>query len=519
MGDFHVFTSSRLIWVAILLLAFYLRVAGLFANSFHADEALFASWARHIAVWKDPLLVTQAVDKPPLLFYAQALFFPLLGPVEWAARMPNFIASLLIVPLTAVLLQTLYKKATHSPLHLRRSAPHLAIFTTVLIITLSPLAIQFSSTAFTDPLLIFWLVAALAVASRWSLARGKLWIAGLLFGLAVATKYQAWLFLPLFVGLGWLRSWRWRDWARFVGGIVPIILAVLLWEWARTGTFSLWSAQISNFGGLRLVWSWELWPRLLAWGNLGQTAVPIYILPLFVLIIIALFGRAWRVGDEYGRIDILLILFLLGYLLLHWLLAVPVWDRYLLPLLPIVAVLLGRGVWEMGRWGAGEMRGGRLEIGDWGLSRLHVYTFTRFIFFILLILLLFPAFAARNGRFPMGGQRLADDGAAEIAEFLADAPYGTVLYDHWYSWQWGYHLFDKRVFVSWFPDAEALLENLAVFGDDGSPRYIVLPNTAVSQPIQRALQDAGFTLQPVANTGKITLFAIVPDAGIESLRH
>ncbi|RMG96345.1 MAG: glycosyltransferase, partial [Chloroflexi bacterium] len=64
------------------------RFRALFANTFHADEALFASWARLIAVWRDPLLVTQAVDKPPLLFYLQAVFYPLFGPVMWAARLP-----------------------------------------------------------------------------------------------------------------------------------------------------------------------------------------------------------------------------------------------------------------------------------------------------------------------------------------------------------------------------------------------------------------------------------------------
>ena len=84
-----------------------LRFRGLFANTFHADEALFATWARLIAVWRDPLLLTQAVDKPPLLFYLQALFYPLFGPVEFAARLPSWIASLLLIPLTAQLARRL----------------------------------------------------------------------------------------------------------------------------------------------------------------------------------------------------------------------------------------------------------------------------------------------------------------------------------------------------------------------------------------------------------------------------
>ncbi|NKQ34339.1 MAG: phospholipid carrier-dependent glycosyltransferase, partial [Chloroflexi bacterium] len=140
--------------VGLVLLAFFLRLRGLFANTFHADEALFASWARLIAVWRDPLLATQAVDKPPLLFYLQALFYPLQGPVEWAARLPNFVASLLLVPLTAVFAHYLEREPQISQIF---SGPLIA----AAVVAFSPLAIQFSATAFTDPLLTFWLTASL----------------------------------------------------------------------------------------------------------------------------------------------------------------------------------------------------------------------------------------------------------------------------------------------------------------------------------------------------------------------
>ncbi|MCA9939779.1 MAG: hypothetical protein KC418_14145, partial [Anaerolineales bacterium] len=64
-------------WLMILILIGILwRVGGLFTHTFRPDEALFASYARLIAVWRDPLLQTQLVDKPPLAFYAQAAFFP-----------------------------------------------------------------------------------------------------------------------------------------------------------------------------------------------------------------------------------------------------------------------------------------------------------------------------------------------------------------------------------------------------------------------------------------------------------
>jgi hypothetical protein len=118
--------------------------------------------------------------------------------------------------------------------------------------------------------------------------------------------------------------------------------------------------------------------------------------------------------------------------------------------------------------------------------------------------LLIPAFAARVG------QPTADNGTAQIAKVLADAPYGTVLYDHWYSWQWRYQLFDKRVFVNWVAHPEALTADLAVFGHDGNLHYLVLPTGEIAAPVHRVVESADFTLQPLAtdDLNRITLYAI-----------
>ena len=461
-------SGKRWLW-GITGLAAVLRFPALFANHFHADEALFASYARLIAVWQDPLLQMPAVDKPPLLFYAQAVFYPLFGPVEWAARLPDFIASLLLIPLVGVWAWRMYEDEKT------------AVFSSIFI-ALIPLTIQFSATAFTDPLLTLFVVAALAaVGGQQPAASGK---SGVLFGLAAATKYQAWLFLPLLVGLGWLNGWRWREWRRWLSGLAPVLGGLWLWGWVRLSSGNLWSAQISNFGGLRLAWSWELWPRARDWFHLwGQAAGGMWLGGLLLGLLMLAGVYAWRRRDPQAMTTRFLLLFGWGYLLVHWLLAVPVWDRYLLPLLPILALVLGSF-----------------------LSFLMPHSS------LLIFLLLLPgAWEARNGRFPIGGYPGADQGAAVVAQSLNDAPYGTVLYDHWYSWQWRYHLFDKRVYVSWFPDAGALVDELIVFGGDGHPHYLALPKSAVAEPVKRAVRQAGFRLQPVllAAPAQIDLFEVV----------
>jgi 4-amino-4-deoxy-L-arabinose transferase-like glycosyltransferase len=458
--------------VALLLLTCLgagLRFRALFANHFHADEALFAGWARLIAIWRDPLLLAQAVDKPPLLFYLAALFFPLFGPVEWAARWPNLAASILLVPLTAVLAWQLYH---HTGVALLAAA----------LLAASPLAIQFSATVFTDPLLTFFVTASLLFAA----GRGRPFWSGFCFGLAVLTKHQAWLFLPLILGPAWVTSWPGRQWRRWLLGLLPVLLLFLGWQVGRGDGLALVGNQWRNFGGLRPAWSWELWPRLRAWGGLGQT--------LFtpVLSAVALLALAWpwlprRVKSQTLLMDRLLSIFIFAYLAAHWLPAVPVWDRYLLPVLPLLALLLARllmavKAWLWGQWPAASVPGTAVALA-------------------LLVMILLPgAWAARNGRYAIGGQSAADHGAWQVRDFLADAPYGTVLYDHWYSWHWGYAFIDKGVYTSWFPYPQALAEDLAVFGGQEDMRYLVTPAGEVAQPALRAAAEAGFAPRPVLQT-------------------
>lgn len=488
--------TRYLLWITCWVGA-ALRFSALFANRFHADEALFAGWARLIAVWRDPLLLTQAVDKPPLLFYLQAMAYPLFGPVEWAARMPNLVTSILLIPITAMLAWALFRDAT-------------AALTAAFLIAVAPLPVQFSATAFSDPLLTFWLVVALYFAARTTATyanRGILssFLAGLFLGLAVATKYQAIFFLPLLGGIAMLEGWRWREYRRALAGFVLGTIPLGLWMAARVDTGGLVRLQWANIGGLRPAWSWELWPRLVAQAGLWQLAFgrPVLVGVILVILVLFLTRRWW--SSRASVTDWLLALFVLGYMLLHWLWSVPVWDRYLLPIFPLVAILIGRGVswlWEAGQEWAAPGRAQRLFRG--GVLGLGV----------LLVLAHLPvAKAAHAGQFPIGGQPSADGGAAEIAGLLADAPYGTVLYDHWYSWHWRYQLFDNRVYVSWFPHGDALVADLAAFGQSGPPRFIALPGSEISRPIVRRLEEAGYQLTDMSQSkpkAAMTLYRIEP---------
>ena len=463
----------RLSLLPIVWLGAALRLPGLFANRFHADEALFATWARLIAVWRDPLLRTQPVDKPPLLFYSQAAFYPLLGPVEWAARMPSLIASLLLIALTAQLAW-------------RLGGDGVSALIAAAVVAIAPLAVQFSATAFSDPLLTMWLTAALVVVLARPARPG--W-AGACLGLALATKYQAALFVLLVAGLGWLVGWRGRDWVRAVVVVAAVVAVVVVWSAARAGAPGLVASQWANIGGLRPARSWELWPRLagqarLWWLALGGPLVAGGALLAVVALLVA------RARARLMPADALLALFALAYALLHWLWAVPAWDRYLLPLVPVAAVLVGR-----------------LAAAAWSLADAgRVWRWAGTALLVAIAALHAPvALAARAGQYPIGGQPAADGGAAEVAHALADAPYGTVLYDHWYSWHWRYQLFDGRVYVSWFAHADALLADLAAFGQTGPARYVALPRDGTAAPVLRRLREAGYQLEPLPGPAEATM--------------
>ncbi|MBN1641254.1 MAG: glycosyltransferase family 39 protein [Anaerolineae bacterium] len=242
--------------VPLLLAAFALRVHYLTHDRFHADEALYAGWALRI-LDDDPLLLDEPVDKPPLYLYLLAASMRVLGRSEVGARVPNLCASMLNVALLYRLARRLYGPRT------ARWAAFLG--------TCSPLAILFARTAFTDPLLVTWMLVALCALAapprdtRWA-AAARYAGAGLAAGLAFATKQHAVLLLPFPLALIWARwgSMRRRRWllAALPGLALPVGL-VTWWDaqrWAIRPGF--WQQSALSYGGLG-------WAPVAEWGARG----------------------------------------------------------------------------------------------------------------------------------------------------------------------------------------------------------------------------------------------------------
>ena len=167
----------------MVLVAIILRIIPWLTNyPLHRDEALYGYWAQLIASGRDPLLLSPWVDKPPLVLYLLAADIRAFGASELALRLPGLIASLLLVLVTFGFARRAY-------------GVRVALIAAGLL-TLSPFAILFAPTAFTDPWLALWLVAA-----AWAALARRPFLAGLLLGLAVASKQQGVLGVPLVFAL------------------------------------------------------------------------------------------------------------------------------------------------------------------------------------------------------------------------------------------------------------------------------------------------------------------------------
>jgi len=477
--------------VGLILLGTALRLFLLVGDPLHQDEALYAFWGRLISTGRDPWLAKVAVDKPPLVLYLIAGSQLAFGVSEFAIRLPGLAASLLSIPLIYTLARRWYDDRTTA-------------LVAAAVMALTPYPVLFGATAFTDPVLVGWWLAACcaALSLRWG------W-AGLLLGLAFASKPQAIVLAPLVVGLGLVRrqtgaaqrAW-WAAGARFLLGFLAVVMAVFAWDGLRIAggaAVGFWGQGVDSYGGLRWIWSSELAPRLQEWGRLwgylfGQAWPGILLLVGLILLL----GRdlTRRSRTRAALADLILSTYALSYLFFHWLIAFPVWDRYLLPMVPVAGLLLGRVATQAVAWVQSQ--------SDRGPETAHALRFTArasglALCALLVTSLFISGWAASSGQIPVGGDHGAYDGLTEVVAFLRALPVGTVLYDRWLSWHYDFYLFDAYLYRAGFPSPAWLATDAAAFYD-GRPRYLVVPSWESAARLERVLADVSLALSPVLTT-------------------
>jgi hypothetical protein len=351
--------------------------------------------------------------------------------------------------------------------------------------------VSFAPTGFTDPLLTAAGAALLAAAARqqWG------W-AGVALGIAVITKQQGLLFAPLLALLllpPTPGSAGGRRWLRAGSGMLLVVLPILLWDASRWAVApSPWDLGAQNVGALTLAPAGLWLDRLAGWSaQLWYFVASPWVAAALVLLLFS----AWRSPSWHGAPPLLfLTLWTGGFLLVHWLTTVPVWDRYLLPLQLPVALAIG--------WAAGRIS------DPWAPLLL-----------VALLLMIPPAVAAALGQLPIGSDHGDYAGLEEAIAMAAGTESGapavagaTVIYHQSLGWHLRFYLYasTRRGEV-----AERWVANSAMLADDatkqpGKTLTLIEPVWAPLRDLPLQLASRGLVPARIGRTGNFSVYTITP---------
>jgi hypothetical protein len=322
----------------------------------------------------------------------------------------------------------------------------------------------------------------------------RLGLAGVLAGLAAATKQQALLYLPLVVALAALvprpksHGPRRSAWLRFALGFAMIAVAVICWDLARVQRPGFFAQSLISYGGLAAARPEVLAERAVAWLQLvGSFWTSPNLNGLLLAGLLAWWaGALLRWQSRWTWSDAVLAAFVIGFLLFHWLVGFQVWDRYLLGLVPLAALLAARALTSLS---------GAVRRPSWRSA------WNAGLFLIALALLVSPALQATKGLLPLGGDHGAYDGIDDLADCMREqAAPGSVLYHAWLGYHHRFYLYGAPLRLHWYPDLDDLARDATIYRRE--PRYIAFPSWRDAAPAQAALARASIALSPVMETNR-----------------
>jgi hypothetical protein len=505
----------------ILCLAAWLSIHALAeAGRFHPDEAFYMTIARNATIKGDWWLLSEPVDKPPLTFYGNALSVSLVaadtdsGGVlmldalkgEFAGRLLSLWSYLLAVSAAMALARTLFQK------------PFIT-YATGLLLAASPLMLAFAPTAFTDmPML------ALALLALWLAARNRWTLAGVCYMLSLSAKPQSVFYLPLLGALILLQAWKESRpnnhfllrhvIARAMRFMLPVLIGVgliLAWDAARMsqGADAFWQLGQARYTPTRITPlaaipdRLHMWWQSLQWsfGSAPLSALCFGIASIAgCLAVIQMLNQIRTTSHSEtspslthwgGGLEGVGVVFLFGwsagFIGVHLLLTLNLFDRNQLVLLPIIALLVA-----------------------YGLSRIEYSLLRGGSLFVLIGLMLPTAYQVQT--LPIGGDDGTHDGIYRLAQYLNQKPVATVIYDRWLDWQLDYYTGPwtnkRRVY---YPTPAELAAGARTL-DETDPRYFVAPvdDDIDLQPWLDALRSAGFDVTRDAEIAGFVVYQLLP---------
>ena len=473
--------------ITILLAWGILLFAGTMNKRFHPDEALYTTFARNAFVHGDWLL-TSPLDKPPLSIYANAISQALFGGVmtdkgvydlpirvgEFVAKIPNLFAGLVTVAIFMALEKKLFSKQSYIG---------------SLCLIASPLFIGLSASAFTDSLMLMWVMGAwLAIERRQSFLSGFLLMVGF------ATKPQAIFFLPLLIMRGitpippspfphqmekggenpsngqvlapspifWGGDkYFTKTWLKFGMGMIIPLVSLLAWDVSR-GTTSIFALGQYNYPTTGLIYDANNWgSRLWAWLGYLFFGMNPFILILTGITVLTFMVSLNKPTSKSSAKH--MSLFIILYSGLHIVLGIPLYDRYVLLIIPITIFII------------------RHYLTLLAVGGMMIFS---------------PLFTIYIGRdfYPPDTEGLI----IMLADEINALPFGAIVYDHWRGWELGYYLgawSDKR--RVYYPDPYTLAQD-SLNNPDMATRYFIVPSYFIESSAKdyevwlSALRDVGY---------------------------
>jgi hypothetical protein len=276
-------------------------------------------------------------------------------------------------------------------------------------------------------------------------------------------------------------------------GFLAVCLAVVCWDLViRVNCVNFLTASAARYGGLRVVAPERILPRLQAWSRQLHYLTGSRLLDaVLILGVPPLLGAGvWRRRRDSGwLLDWALVAFFLYFVGVHTLLSFSVWDRYMLGLVPVVAILLARVM---------------LLPLDLLLDRIGQSTRMRVAYLASLAVLLSavmvaPTQVALRYGFPVGGDHGAFLGIDDVADyFRGNAPPGSIVFHKWLAWHYSFYMFDLPLDYYYYPDHDFVLSSAERL--PGLKKYVVFPSWTSSDELEKVLSERGWGLVQLYRT-------------------
>jgi 4-amino-4-deoxy-L-arabinose transferase-like glycosyltransferase len=315
-------------WLAVVVVALAIHLGGF--PLLDPDEGRNAEVAREMAETNDYVMprynALPYLDKPVVYFASAAAVMEVLGPTEFAARLPAYLFTLA----TAALLF----------FYARRMWGDESGYIAAIVFLSMPLVVAFSRTVIFDSALAFFCTAALVAFARAVDERNARWsiVAWLAMGFAMITKGPVTFVLVLVPAL--IYAWRRKAVAKLFSIVGLILFAAVIapWVWGV-------SQVVPEF--LEYVLVTETAARM-ATDELKRTGPPWYFVPYLLggalpWIFVALF--TWRKID---RRELLFWLLAIAIPLLFFSISQSKRPQYILPLMAPLALVVAR-IWPEAR--------------------------------------------------------------------------------------------------------------------------------------------------------------------------